>query len=220
MKLSLLSELFNSIIAAANLPSHSPGQMDSAPTVSSPSSILEIDRHLQGHDEPKLLAVASLLSSHSLHLTQSRQSFGSNTDLLPKRVNRSTLEAHAPQTARSEVQLFEGSTQPSHLDYHFDADPGRPHHRAPLRRQGTDDFLTSVVTYEPSQPQNSTIGHDTSEDTIANGYKHSHDSKVESDSNRRDEGYGLAGNPGHGQLNTLRKARGWRRVSDWRFSAS
>lgn len=220
MKLSLLSKSFNSIIAAANLPSHSPGQMDSAPIVSSPSSILEIDRHLRGHDEPKLLAVPSLLSSHSLHLTQSRQSFGSNTDLLPKRVNRSTLEAHAPQTARSEVQLFEGSTQPSHLDYHFDADPGRPHHRTPLRRQGTDDFLTSVVTYEPSLPQNSTIGHDTSEDTIETGYKHSHDSKVESDSNRRDEGYGLAGNPGHGQLNTLRKARGWRRVSDWRSSAS
>jgi hypothetical protein len=169
----------------------------------------------------KLSTGPPLLSSNTLHSTLSRQSFASDTDLLSQHNDRCTSTLHASQTAHPDTHLSDESSQPSHLqDSKLIPDTGRLQLRTSLHRQGTDDFVTSIVTYEPDHSQDSSVRPHVRSNSIDSGSKESHDKEVESGNGGADGGYGLSGSVGRGQLTTLRKARGWRRVSDLGFHSS
>lgn len=194
--------------------SHLTVKMGALPIALSPSSTLALNGRIGGTDESNLPAVPTLLSSSTLHHTLSRQSFASDTDLLSHPDHRSTSMARASISARSDSHVFDQTSRPFHYqDTDLGADTGRIQQRTALRRQGTDDFVTSVVMYNQSQTPSRPSGLHSRDNSIESGFKESHDMKVKSDSKAPDEGYGLAATTEHGQLDALRKARDWRRVS-------
>ena len=175
---------------------------------------MKMDDRTGGQNGTSLLAVPSLLSSNTLHLTVSRQSFASDTDLLSHPDHRSTSMAQATPSAQSDTEFFDHTSKSFHYqELDLGANSGRIQQRTVLRRQGTDDCVTSVVTYNQNQTASQPSGLHARDDSIESGFKESHVTEVRSDSKPPDEGYGLAATTEHGQLDALRRARGWRRVS-------
>jgi hypothetical protein len=215
-ELRLSAKLFT-LMPAETYSSPLPVKMDFKLS-SKPLSTLGAKDLLGERNGIKLSTEPPLLSSNTLHSTLSRQSFASDTDLLSHRNDPPAPTLHMPRTAHPDTHLLDEIPQYIHLqDPNLVPDTGRLQLRTSLRRQGTDDFVTSVVTYNPDHSQGPSVRPHVRSNSVESGSKESHGNKVESGDNGEDGGYGLSGSAGHGQLNTLRKARGWRRVSDIGF---
>jgi hypothetical protein len=140
--------------------------------------------------------------------TISKQSFASDTGLLDQdRGDIGLLQPQSPETVQPALRAINRtSTVPSEND-EVTPRTANLQHRATLHRQDTDDFGTSVLSYDQWKNVDKSwdSGVDESEDVME---------ELDFDERKSSHGEdGISSRGSHAQMAALGRTRGWRKVS-------
>lgn len=200
---------------ATSPPSHLSVKPRPLVAASSPSSGRSISAPTGAADGDMSTAPLSP-DTKTLERTLSKHSFASDTDLLARHRGNVTLPAKSLQPPQLGLHTVRQQSDVLAEDGGLGVHGGRILHRTPLRRQGTDDHIRSVLTYDQNPTFAMTRGDyagDEPLDSVPNDGDDLKGGQLDLDSKDPEERYGHAPSTNTPSI-ALRKASGWRRVSE------